>query len=165
MTSRWLVPVLALLPLVGMAASVTTHLLAERGATEWRIPVAGRDPRDLVRGHYAAFSYAWTVDGSIASCKGGSGGGCVLCLKEGGRRVVIAPPATACAGRIDPVASVLLRGARDFGASSTFEGTRVWIPEADAARIDRQLRAGQLVAVAKLTPNGRLIAKRLEPAP
>lgn len=161
MTRRWLVPVLALLPLVGMAASLTTHLLAERGATEWRIPVAGRDPRDLVRGHYAAFSYAWTVDGSIARC----GGGCVLCLQDGGRRVVIAPATTACAGRIDPVASGLLRGGRDFGASSTFEGTRVWIPEAKATRIDQQLRAGKLVAVAKLTPDGRLIAKRLEPGP
>lgn len=58
--NRRLAPALALiLPLVGLAASwATTHRAAQQG-TEWLVPIAGYDPRDLLRGHYVIFTYDW----------------------------------------------------------------------------------------------------------
>jgi hypothetical protein len=47
------------LPLLGLAATWTfTHVRAQQG-TEWDVPIAGYDPRDLLRGHYVIFTYDW----------------------------------------------------------------------------------------------------------
>jgi len=47
------------LPLAGLAAlwGWSDHL--SRQGTDWLVPVAGYDPRDLLRGHYVQFSYDW----------------------------------------------------------------------------------------------------------
>ena len=50
------------LPVSGFGASwVATHRMAQQGE-EWLIPVQGYDPRDLLRGHYIQYRYAWPVD-------------------------------------------------------------------------------------------------------
>ena len=47
------------LPLLGLAATWTfTHVRAQQG-TEWDVPIAGYDPRDLLRGHYVIYTYDW----------------------------------------------------------------------------------------------------------
>jgi hypothetical protein len=58
--SRTALRALALvLPLLGLAATWTyTHVRAQQG-TEWDVPIAGYDPRDLLRGHYVIFNYDW----------------------------------------------------------------------------------------------------------
>ncbi len=58
--NRRLLHALALaLPLAGLAATWgMTHARAQQG-TEWDVPIAGYDPRDLLRGHYVIFTYDW----------------------------------------------------------------------------------------------------------
>ena len=47
------------LPLLGLAGTWTwTHVRAQQG-TEWDVPIAGYDPRDLLRGHYVIYTYDW----------------------------------------------------------------------------------------------------------
>lgn len=47
------------LPLLGLAGTwAYTHVRAQQG-TEWDVPIAGYDPRDLLRGHYVQFTYDW----------------------------------------------------------------------------------------------------------
>lgn len=47
------------LPLVGLATLWGwTDYKAGQG-TDWDVPVAGYDPRDLLRGHYITFRYDW----------------------------------------------------------------------------------------------------------
>lgn len=48
-----------LIPVLGMGL---TWFLSEREShqgTEWDVPIAGYDPRDLLRGHYVQFRYDW----------------------------------------------------------------------------------------------------------
>lgn len=48
-----------LLPLAVFAATwATTHVKAQQGQ-EWLVPIAGYDPRDLLRGHYVQYRYEW----------------------------------------------------------------------------------------------------------
>lgn len=48
-----------LLPLAALAASwAIIHRQAQQGH-DWLIPIEGYDPRDLLRGHYVQYRYAW----------------------------------------------------------------------------------------------------------
>lgn len=59
MTRRIALALALALPLVGLAASwAATHRAAQQG-TEWDVPIAGYDPRDLLRGHYVIYTYDW----------------------------------------------------------------------------------------------------------
>src|SRR3546814_12803826 len=52
--------VLALvLPIAGLAALWGWSDYKSRQGTDWLVPVAGYDPRDLLRGHYVEFTYDW----------------------------------------------------------------------------------------------------------
>ncbi len=56
---RFFLPLALLLPLAGLGL---IWMLTERDSdqgTEWDVPVAGYDPRDLLRGHYVQFRYDW----------------------------------------------------------------------------------------------------------
>lgn len=56
---RFFLPLALLLPLAGLGL---IWLMAERESrqgTEWDVPIAGYDPRDLLRGHYVQFRYDW----------------------------------------------------------------------------------------------------------
>lgn len=54
--AAWLVIALPLVGLTGMWASTERW---HRQGTDWLVPVEGYDPRDLLRGHYIQFRYAW----------------------------------------------------------------------------------------------------------
>lgn len=58
--NRRLLTALALaMPLGGLAAGwAQTHQAAQQGV-EWEVPIAGYDPRDLLRGHYVLYRYDW----------------------------------------------------------------------------------------------------------
>lgn len=47
------------LPLAGLAALWGWSDQLSRQGTDWLVPIAGYDPRDLLRGHYVQFSYDW----------------------------------------------------------------------------------------------------------
>jgi hypothetical protein len=48
-----------LLPLAGLAALWGMSDRTYREGTDWDVPVAGYDPRDILRGHYVEFEYDW----------------------------------------------------------------------------------------------------------
>jgi len=58
---RLFLPFALLLPLVGLGVIwLLTERQSHRG-TEWDVPIAGYDPRDLLRGHYVQFQYNWPM--------------------------------------------------------------------------------------------------------
>jgi hypothetical protein len=57
--SRLLLALALLLPLAALGASwAVTHRQAQQGQ-DWLVPIEGYDPRDLLRGHYVQYRYAW----------------------------------------------------------------------------------------------------------
>ncbi|MGH6616785.1 GDYXXLXY domain-containing protein [Sphingomonas sp.] len=61
MSYRFCLAVALLLPLAVLAYSwASTYRLAQQGQ-EWLIPIRGYDPRDLLRGHFIRYQYAWPV--------------------------------------------------------------------------------------------------------
>jgi hypothetical protein len=54
----WHIAALAL-PLAGLSILWGWSDYKSRQGTDWEVPVAGYDPRDLLRGHYVEFTYDW----------------------------------------------------------------------------------------------------------
>lgn len=156
----WMIAALAL-PIAGLAGSAAWHEWQLSGAKEWRIPVTGYDPRDLLAGHYAQYRFAWQVEGKGELCRDGD---CVLCLEGRGGTVIASarPKADQCANRVDPDASAI-RIAWHASTGMIASG-RVFVPERDAARITGLLTNGNAILVARLSRQGRLMAERIEPA-
>lgn len=50
-----------LLPLAILGISWATTWRAAQQGQDWLIPIQGYDPRDLLRGHYVQYRYAWPV--------------------------------------------------------------------------------------------------------
>ena len=50
------------LPVAGLAALWAWTDSWTREGTDWEVPVAGYDPRDLLRGHYIEFNYDWPIE-------------------------------------------------------------------------------------------------------
>lgn len=160
---RALLAAALLLPLAGLGAGILLQETGAQGASEWRIPVAGYDPRDPLRGRFITFRYVWRVTGPAHLCRSG---GCDLCLEEGGTQVRAMPKGDSCPTRIDPVASrIALTYAPEFGADGQplLAMSRLFVSEASAPRLEAQLRAGPMQLRARLTRDGRLINDRLEP--
>lgn len=68
------------LPIVAMGFLIGLHSQNRETGKEWRIPVAGYDPRDLLRGHYLTFRYDWNwLHEHSTSCRKDD---CALCLEE-----------------------------------------------------------------------------------
>lgn len=162
--NKWALAAALALPLVGLAAGAAWQETGARGASAWRIPVAGYDPRDPLRGRYITFRYVWTVSGPAHRCRGGD---CDLCLEAGGTHVRVVAKGAECPARIDPAASrIALTYAPEFGADGQplAAMSRLFVSEASAPRLEAQLRRGPMVVRARLTRDGRLINDRLEPA-
>lgn len=160
---RWVLAAALMLPIVGLAAGIALQETGARGASEWRIPVAGYDPRDPLRGRFITFRYVWSVSGPAHLCRDG---GCDLCLEQGGRHVRVMPKGTHCPTRIDPRASrIALTYAPEFGADGQplAAMSRLFVSERSAPRLEAMLRAGPMQMRARLTHDGRLINDALEP--
>lgn len=160
---RWWLAAALLLPLAGLGAGIALQETGARGASEWRIPVAGYDPRDPLRGRFITFRYVWTVSGPAHLCRNA---GCDLCLERGGTHVRAMPKGESCPTRIDPRASrIALTYAPEFGADGQplAAMSRLFVSERSAPRLEKQLRAGPMQIRARLTRDGRLINDRLEP--
>jgi hypothetical protein len=141
---RWLLAAV-LLPIAGVAGLVARSEVALRGH-EWRFPISGYDPRDLLRGHYLTYRIEWDPaprpDGR--PCRE-----CCLCLERGATRRV---SRIECAGpaRCD----VLL------APDEERELSRFYVPEDEAQELERAVRAarGEIVLVER---RGRLSIKEL----
>lgn len=78
--SRFFLPMALLLPLFGLAMIwFLTDRNSDQG-TEWDVPIAGYDPRDLLRGHYVQFRYDWPAvrDRDIPTWSGSQQGLCII---------------------------------------------------------------------------------------
>ncbi|WP_373491259.1 GDYXXLXY domain-containing protein [Parasphingorhabdus sp.] len=77
--SRFFLPIALLLPLLGLGLIWwLTDSDSDQG-TEWDVPIAGYDPRDLLRGHYVQFRYDWPTvrEGDIPTWSGSRQGLCI----------------------------------------------------------------------------------------
>ncbi len=160
---RWGLLLALLLPLVWLGASIVRNQAALDEAKEWRIPIAGYDPRDPLRGRYIQFAYAWDVTGAAAACDRPEG--CMLCLTRDEERVraeVVSPDAI-CEARVDVRQSRIgVRPGFGDGEGPQFT-SRLFVSETSAPELERQLQAGPMLVVAALAPDGRLINRRIEP--
>lgn len=153
-----------LLPVLGLLLSAGWHSWRMVNATEWRIPVSGYDPRDLLAGQYALFQYRWTTKGDVKLCHTRE---CTLCLSHANGQVVaeIRDKHSHCDAAVDPIASnINLRIVRARNAPPELTAaTRIYIPEHDADRINALLAGSrQAMLVARLSKDGRLVPQRIE---
>jgi hypothetical protein len=163
--NRLLLAAALLLPLVGLGAGILAQERALGGATAWRIPITGYDPRDPVRGRFIEFAYGWELAGDPAACD--TPAGCGLCLSREGQAVIatVASPGAQCPARVDPAASRLrLRYGFEGGRETRRFTGRLFVSEARAPSLEAELARGQAVVVADLTADGRLVNRRIEPA-
>ncbi len=140
--NRSLLRALALvLPLLGLAAAwALTHVRAQRG-TEWDVPVAGYDPRDLLRGHYVIFSYEWP--GVADPARWVYGGG--LCLHGSAPTIerVTGGAGRDCTARVQAHPS-----SEDFGGGLVTG--RLYVSQAEGARLQEQLTDPTLQGIARV---------------
>ncbi len=52
-------PLFLLLPVGGLGYSWVSTEIESREGVVWEVPIAGYDPRDLLRGHYVQYRYQW----------------------------------------------------------------------------------------------------------
>ncbi len=152
-----------LLPIAWLAVAAGLQERALGGARNWRIPIEGHDPRDPLRGQYVRFSYGWVQAGDPRLCLDKR---CTLCLSEqaGTVTATAVPKGQGCPFPVDPAASsieVRPGFARD---GDILFGSRIFVSEARAPQLEAQLQEGPMVVVAALTPDGRLVNRRIEPA-
>lgn len=110
-----------LLPLVGTAGLIVRGEVALRGS-EWRFPVRGFDPRDLLRGRYLTYRILWGETEKQPPCQY-----CCLCLeREVGAQGVTR---TECseARRCDAYVAV----------DEVEELQRFYVPESHASALER----------------------------
>lgn len=159
---RWLSLAALALPVLGLTISAGWHQWRQSGAAEWRIPVTGYDPRDLLAGHYARFRYAWRLEGQCPS------GDCMFCLEDRRGEVVarIEPKASQCLHRVDPgLSGINVNWPAPGSRQQPVASGRIFIDEREAARITRLLgREKGAILVARLGGN-RLVAQRVEAGP
>lgn len=155
------------LPLIGLAGLWGWSDHQSRQGTDWDVPVAGYDPRDLLRGHYVQFRYDWPgLETGTAGDPVAWDGGFALCLE--GRapvltRAAIYPPRVAAAAlppdAPPPECPQLARAEAPLpGQPTGTEGGRLYIPQADADRLNAQLADPRLQGVVRvrLRPDGHL---------
>jgi hypothetical protein len=126
--------VLAALPLAGLAGLWAITARTYHQGTEWDVPVAGYDPRDILRGHYVEFEYDWPGYGRVAW-----GSAQTLCLE--GTAPVIASVAEARPGAACPHP---VRTDPDdlYGTSGTARG-RLYVGQERARQLEQGLRSGR----------------------
>jgi len=146
------------LPLLGLGAAwAVAHLRAQQG-TEWEVPVAGYDPRDLLRGHYIVYRYDWPgLDPQSARTAA------VLCLNGDPPRIE----------RVTIADEPCVHPVREPGEGRGLGTGRLYIPQAQASDLERQLTDVSLQGVLRLrvradgqlTPLGLEFRPRSSPPP
>lgn len=134
---------LLFLPILALAGLTLLHEYRRSTGTVWTVPIAGYDPRDMLRGHYLQYQFEWDLTGP-GSC---SGEDCALCTDEPERfnppaRLVPRNEAGVCASFIsvstapfNPADGIYIAGARD-------NLTRYYVPESEALRLQTLLAQG-----------------------
>lgn len=151
-------PIAALLavamPLVGLAGMWASTERWSRQGTDWLVPVEGYDPRDLLRGHYVQFRYAWP--GAEEPAFGASAtvepqdypfGGCITGTAPTIDRVVrIGSEAgrSTCANLLAPADTTM------FGTPDLPREGRLYVAQTSARALEEQLRNPDLQGVIRV---------------
>lgn len=162
--TRWLLLAALLLPALWLGAGIATQERALGKSGEWRIPITGYDPRDPLRGQYVQFTYGWTFAGDPTICS--SPVGCHLCLSKSGDTITATAtyPSSSCRNKADPrLSQIDVRPSFTPGEPPRFT-SRLFVSETSAPALEARLREGPMVVVAALSPDGRLINRRIEPS-
>jgi hypothetical protein len=159
----WFLLAALALPIVWLGGSAAVQEHALGSARDWRIPIEDYDPRDPLRGQYVRFTYGWALAGTPGICLRE---GCRLCLSNDGGSVTATalPRQASCRFPVDLAASSIGVQPGFAGEAEARFTSRIFVSEATAPAIEAQLRDGPMVVVAALTPDGRLINRRIEPA-
>ncbi len=125
----------AVLPLVGLGGLWGWSDYLSRQGVEWDVPIAGYDPRDVLRGHYVEFTYDWPGLGAA----GGFVMGDHLCL-VGSAPVIERTQRAEAAAELDDCANPVRATAGGvYGADSLRRG-RLYLGQDRARLMDAQLR-------------------------
>lgn len=144
MTNNILKLSVLILPVVAMVFLIGFHTVKRESGDEWRIPVTGYDPRDLLSGHYLDFRYDWNwndKDGDH-SCNEDD---CRLCLIEKIPGHRYNPEVYTSSPFIHRTCATFIKGHSRYGrfviGKKNGDGLRrYFIPEVDARHLDRMLR-------------------------
>ena len=120
------------LPLLGLAALWVQSDRVYHTGTEWEVPVAGYDPRDLLRGHYVEFTYDWPNLNFWATGPGPE----ALCIEGTAPRIE-----RITLSKADADCAHLLKAGQShvYGDNSLGNG-RLYVGQARAAQLEEQLR-------------------------
>lgn len=144
--ARALVTGAVVLPVLGIALGIARSELHFARAQDWSLPVAGYDPRDLLRGHY--IQYRLQLPGAESSYCQDEDRDCCLCL-ERGEPVSISRQICSAAESCDG----MLR------SEYLSQLERYYVPEARAREAEDKLRAdagqGKARLVIALDPGGK----------
>jgi hypothetical protein len=141
----------ALLPLIGLSGLWALSVHTFKQGTVWEVPVAGYDPRDILRGHYVEFTYDWP---GLKSPR--LGGPQALCL-EGTppriARVTEGAPSHQCA---HPLAAP----AGGVYATSALTRGRLYVGQERARELEQQLgnRAQRAIVTIRQRQDGSFTA-------
>jgi uncharacterized membrane-anchored protein len=143
--ARALLLAAVMLPVLGITLGIARSELHFARSQEWSLPVAGYDPRDLLRGHYIQYRLNLPTD-------------------EGGYCSDDAPNCCLCLSRGEPVSISRL----ECSLASSCQGMlrteylpqlqRYYVPEARAKEAEDKLRSadqGKAKLVIALDPNGK----------
>ena len=119
------------LPVAGLAALWGWSDLQSRQGTDWLVPIEGYDPRDLLRGHYIEYSYAWP--GIAEDQLHMSGRFCIRGSAPEIEELIVAEPGTACD---HPVRADYDGVYGEFG----LQRGRLYVPQTQASELQDKLR-------------------------
>ena len=144
MTRRLAALIAIALPLVGLAGMWATTERWHRQGTDWLVPVQGYDPRDLLRGHYVEFRYAWPGaeearfdPSATVEPENYPFGGCITGTAPEIERVVrmiSASDRAACAHPLAPADTTV------FGTPDLPRQGRLYVAQTAGPRLEAQLR-------------------------
>lgn len=135
------------LPLVGLAGMWASTEQWSRQGTDWLVPVEGYDPRDLLRGHYVQFRYAWpgaeepAFDGAFPDGQGQYPfGGCLEGTApelERVRKLISEAEREACAAYLAPDEFGM------FGGPDLPREGRLYVAQTAGPELEQELRKGE----------------------
>jgi hypothetical protein len=152
---RFFLPLALLLPLVGLGLIWLQTERESHQGSEWDVPIAGYDPRDLLRGHYVQFRYDWpgVTENDIPTWYGSQTGLCITGKAPRIEKVEIvdraeydqsSAPACAATARVNPWSEEGEDGlVRD----------RIYVPQEAARDYETQLANPELQGIVRVRIN------------
>lgn len=124
-----------ILPLVGLATLWGWSDHQSRQGIDWLVPIEGYDPRDLLRGHYIEFTYAWP--GATEEQLYAGNEFCIVGSPPAIEALVAAEPEMDCSYPVRTDSSGV------YGEGGLARG-RLYVPQTQARELQDQLRDPQL---------------------